>query len=353
MLGLFGLLGALFAGFMADSVLNHGTASDEGDREADPEDDDDASAVSVAFYDQSDEAMAGMEGGARTAVTDEFDGMPQSDDLEDMTDNDIDLWGDGSDNILTGNGGNDAVYGGGGNDLLGGRDGDDLLDGDAGDDHLHGGEGSDRLIGGLGADVLHGEGGIDRLTGGAGNDALYGHEGDDDLFGDAGHDTLAGGDGQDSLTGGDGQDELNGGLGNDLLGGGGGSDVLDGGAGNDTIWGQMPDENDADADFLNGGNGDDLLMIGAGDYANGGAGADVFALQDIHKGDLVAQITDFDPAEDGLVVIYDAALHPEPHLSLVTEAGSTAATLLLDGVPLVSLANGAGLDLGSVQLRAA
>ena len=200
---------------------------------------------------------------------------------------------------------------------------------------------------------LHGEGGDDVSAGGADNDALYGHEGDDDLFGDAGDDTLAGGDGQDSLTGGDGQDELSGGLGIDLLGGGGGSDVLDGGSGNDTIWGGTPGETDTDTDFLNGGSGDDLLMIGAGDYANGGAGADVFALQDIHLGDAVAQITDFDLAEDGLVVVYDAALHPSPTLTLITEEGSTAATLLLDGIPLVSLTNGAGLDLGSVQLRAA
>ena len=117
----------------------------------------------------------------------------------------------------------------------------------------------------------------------------------------------------------------------------GGNDQLHGGDGIDT---------------LNGGAGDDLLFLGAGDYGNGGEGADAFALHDIRSGDAVAQITDFDPAEDSLVVLYDADLHPDPVLTLnQTEGGE--ATLLLDGVPLVNLGAVTGIDLGAIQLRAA
>jgi Ca2+-binding RTX toxin-like protein len=113
----------------------------------------------------------------------------------------------------------------------------------------------------------------------------------------------------------------------------------------------MPDTPDTEADFLNGGAGDDLILTGAGDYANGGEGSDAFALQDIQPGDPLVQITDFNPAEDEIVVLYDATLHPSPELTLRDVQGSSV--LLLDDVPLASLTNGATVDLSAVQLRAA
>jgi hypothetical protein len=113
----------------------------------------------------------------------------------------------------------------------------------------------------------------------------------------------------------------------------------------------MPGEEDVEVDFLNGGSGDDLLLLGAGDYANGGEGSDAFALQDIQPGDPLVQITDFNPAQDELVVLYDANIHPNPELTLHEVSG--ASILMLDGVPLASLTNGAVIDLATVQLRAA
>ena len=356
MLGLFGLLGALFAGVVADSVMRMSESKEDDDM---PPDDFDGAVETVEpqsiFSMFSPSAAGGISAQAASmiATNTEADGMPISDDSPDLTDPDQLLaGGEGADN-LAGARGDDTVWGGEGEDLLGGGVGSDQVDGGAGDDHLYGGLGEDILQGGTGRDVLHGEGGDDTVLGGMGDDTLSGHEGDDSLIGGPGNDSLIGGDGFDSLAGGDGDDAIDGGLGRDLLAGGSGRDVLDGGAGNDTIWGQWPDESDSDADFLNGGDGDDLLMLGAGDTGNGGWGADVFGLLDIGPNDLPMQITDYNPAEDQLVVLYDAAQHPDPKLTLSTDAAGGATLLVLDGVTLASLSNMPALDVGSITLRAA
>ncbi|MDB5660961.1 MAG: hypothetical protein JWS10_3576 [Cypionkella sp.] len=162
---------------------------------------------------------------------------------------------------------------------------------------------------------------------------------------------MIGGEGEDNLHGDTGNDALDGGYGNDILAGGAGSDTLDGGAGNDTIWGQTEADPDHSLDQLNGGDGDDTLMLGAGDYGNGGDGADAFHLLDISANDPPMQITDFNPHEDALVVMYDAAVHPDPQLTMETSPSGTL--LLLDGVALASLHSVANLDLGSITLQAA
>ena len=162
---------------------------------------------------------------------------------------------------------------------------------------------------------------------------------------------LLGGEGDDQLAGQSGDDTLDGGYGNDLLSGGLGHDELNGGQGQDTIWGQWPGDSDLEGDTLNGGAGDDLLMLGTGDIANGGEGADVFALQDIHSGDPLAQIMDYDPSQDQLVILYDAKQHPDPQLSIESHDGSC--TLLIDGVPLADLTGHSSIDITTVQLRAA
>jgi len=102
--------------------------------------------------------------------------------------------------------------------------------------------------------------------------------------------------------------------------------------------------------LLTGGAGNDTLVLGAGDYGNGGEGADSFTLHDIHADDPPMQITDFNPAEDSLLVLYDASLHPDPQLSL--QPGSNGTTLLLDGVPLANLTT-SGFDLSNITLQAA
>ncbi len=345
-LGILGLFGALVAGIMAETMIGSTPAPERDDPEADEAED-----ASPAYHDLLDEPDVPVTDAVPPATED--DGMPVSDDLADPVDADETLSGGGADDILTGHGGDDQVTGGAGGDLLGGRDGDDAIDGGAGEDYLHGGNGDDSLSGGHGDDVMHGEDGDDLATGGAGADRLYGHSGDDKLLGEAGADTLTGGEGQDSLAGGAGDDAVSGGIGDDLVVGGAGADALDGGEGRDTIWGQSADGDDEEVDFLNGGAGDDALMVGAGDYGSGGEGADQFALRDFGTGGDPAQITDFDPAEDQLVVLYDAALHPDPVLTLDQPDGTGAATLMIDGVPVASFANGADVDLRAIALRAA
>lgn len=348
MLGLLGILGALFAGGIVDSFMSvpAGVSNGDGNPETDlPEEDGDL--VTADTYNLLDGPPP-----ENPQPLDDPAGMPVSDDLADPADADLTLVGGDEDDILDGSGGDDRLDGGAGNDLLGGRDGADGLAGGDGNDNLHGGMGDDWLTGDDGTDTLHGEDGADHASGGAGADAIYGHDGDDGLGGDDGDDSLWGGAGDDSLSGGTGADALSGGFGADLMAGGLGADVLDGGDGADTLHGSNADTPDSDADFLNGGAGDDLLFMAAGDYGNGGEGADAFALHEIRAGDPVAQITDFDPVEDSLVVLYDATLHPTPILTLDQPEGG-AATLLLDGVPLVNLGTVTGIDLDSIQLRVA
>lgn len=321
MLGILGLLGALVAGLAMD-----GQADDsETGREAEdaPESEVEAWGVSTAFMDEAPPADPQPED----------EGLPTSDDIEDPADPDL---------ALTGNEGDDVLIG---------KNGADTLVGAGGEDHLTGAGGADGMTGGAGDDTLWGHEGDDSLWGDDGQDSLAGCEGDDQIAGGAGDDTVQGGTGDDTLAGQAGEDLVDGSTGDDLLSGGDGADELEGGAGNDTIWGGFEAADDEDVDFLNGGLGDDMLHLGAGDYANGGTGADSFVMQDFAPGAPLVQITDFDPSEDQLVVMYDAELHPDPQLSVGNGNGATI--LMLDGVPVASLTNGAALNLAEIQLRAA
>ncbi|NCO17021.1 MAG: calcium-binding protein, partial [Alphaproteobacteria bacterium] len=148
-------------------------------------------------------------------------------------------------------------------------------------------------------------------------------------------------------------DWLNGGYDNDILHGDQGSDTLDGDFGNDTLIGHDAGAADTEVDFLNGGEGDDLLIVGNGDYASGNQGADTFALGDwLDQGEF-ARIQDYDPAEDQIVVVYDALVHPDPVLTLEQQDGSDDVTVLLDGLPLGLIAGGAGLTADAIQLTTA
>ncbi|MGI8605381.1 MAG: calcium-binding protein [Verrucomicrobiales bacterium] len=84
---------------------------------------------------------------------------PRSDEVADLSGDDIIFGGDGNDTLHGVWGGNNRLYGEGGNDRLRGGPGNELLDG---------GAGSDNITGGLGTDVLDGGGAageIDRLEG--------------------------------------------------------------------------------------------------------------------------------------------------------------------------------------------
>jgi hypothetical protein len=91
--------------------------------------------------------------------------------------------------------------------------------------------------------------------------------------------------------------------------------------------------------------------MGAGDTATGGAGADLF---EVHAGafDGVATITDYDAAQDELVVVYDAA-GPVPVVTLEPGGLPDEVLVLLDGQPLAAVLGGAGgLTPGAIRLVA-
>ncbi len=355
MLGLLGLFGALIGSFVADGLL---TATPKSDAETGDTDGAEDNAHQNASGSDSDEtvdlldiASAAQQVDATSFSDSSAPNESESSDISVSPPENTRITGTASDDILASDAGSDTLDGGDGDDLLDGRDGDDLMFGGEGEDYLNAGGGDDTVIGGADDDVAQGEDGNDLMQGGTGNDSLAGHMDDDDLDGGEGDDTLLGGSGDDSLNGGEGDDWLAGGFGDDLLHGGAGSDTLDGNNGNDTIWGfDTEDTRAEDVDFLNGGAGDDHLYLGAGDYANGGAGADIFTIGDWLSEGEFARITDYDPDEDDIVVLYDAMAHPNPTIELLTEEESDDATVLLDGIPLAVIANGAGLSLNALTL---
>ncbi len=333
MLGLIGLLGALFASVLADSMFSQ---YDEDDGEAAENDG------------WGDENQSGNSDG--TDILDPSDVPDENGDTASASaqrgDDDVDF--------LSGHSGIDQLEGLGGNDELKGYAGDDSLFGGAGDDLLRGDEGNDELAGGTGADSVSGGDGHDSLWGEDGDDSLSGHMGNDLIQGGEGNDQIIGGEGEDSLYGQDGDDVMMGGLGESTLFGGAGSDDLSGGGGNDLITGN--DGNGVDdgaADTLNGQDGDDILDLGAGDYGAGQDGNDTFMLHDYNSGMSPAVITDFTAGEDSLLLIYDPAVHPSPDVAFVEDPETGDATLVLDGVALATITGGAGMDLSLIEIRAA
>lgn len=220
--------------------------------------------------------------------------------------------------VLTGDEGQDAMFGDDGNDTLSGEGGNDEIHGDFGDDNLEGGDGIDFIEGGEGNDTLNG---------GNDNDILFGNEGNDLVEGGEGHDTLMGGEG---------------------------TDVLDGGSGNDVLNGTFGDHfgNDQDeGDTLLGGDGDDSILLGNGDVATGGTGEDLFTGGD-HIDDAAGHITDFNPGEDRIEVIYDPASNPDPMIEVRDFETGTGADIILDGQVILSVSGAQGLDPNLIELRA-
>ena len=253
---------------------------------------------------------------------------------------------------------------------------DDRIDALGGDDQVNGYAGADTLVGGAGNDQLFGNDGADTLWGGDGHDTLDGGDGDDFLAGEAGNDSLTGGQGRDVLSGGDGDDRLNGGteadslhggagndalmgwFGDDMLYGGAGADALMGGAGNDHIDG-IAQENPQDPlaerqDYLNGDAGNDTIVAGPGDWSTGGDGADEFDLAGwLDQGGGIVTITDYDPAEDRLVLVYDPLVHPEPNVTVTPpEARGMAASILIDGIVVADVYGPVAPTVDDIILRA-
>jgi Ca2+-binding RTX toxin-like protein len=339
MIEILGLLSALFAGFLADGFVR--SSDNAGDEDTDfPRNSHDSAASDGSEF----ELGRGRIGGAG-------EGMPQSNDMPQPAAEDQTLVGSDVADMLFGQDGDDFITGGAGNDILGGRGGADTLFGDFGEDYMIGGDGADYLDGGAGDDTVFGDDGADTLIGGGGNDVLFAGAGDDAVQGGAGNDDLFGGEGADTVDGGAGDDTLDGGLGDDLVIGGNGADEVFGDAGNDTLWGSSEGGRDSHVDYLSGGAGDDVLMLGLGDYGHGGTGADQFVLTEYGAGDGVVKITDFDPAEDYLIILYDPALGTAPALSLQSAANGTT-SVLLDGEIVASLISSDVVNAGDIILRA-
>lgn len=333
MLGIMGLLGALMAGVIADSMMSSQRATEGG-----PDDGDDG------------EAEPGRGGGdllqePRPTDPDDPDYVAGSDDTPDPLPPDLLLEASDKGAILAGQGGQDTLVGGDGADQLDGRAGHDILTGEGGTDQLHAGDGDDTVWGGDGDDRLFGENGADWMEGGGGNDDMAGGPGDDTMQGGDGADVMLGGPGNDLADGGAGDDWLSGGKGDDRLSGGDGNDTLDGLDGNDTLSG------DEGADFLNGGAGDDVLNLSGADWANGGEGADRFQLVDYDAETGPAQITDFTPGEDSIVLLYDPALHPDPQVTTMPAGNGGHTAIMLDGIR-VAIVHGP-MQADAVQLQAA
>ena len=104
-----------------------------------------------------------------------------------------------------------------------------------------------------------------------------------------------------------------------------------------------------ESDFLNGQAGNDRLILGAGDQASGGDGEDEFVLQEWVSEGSVASIMDYDPTQDQLVVVYDAAIHTDPVLTIEPNAGGTGQSILIDGAK-VAVVNGAKVSLSDIRL---
>lgn len=335
----------MFTGYLVDGMMASGAGDDDAPNTSSDGYNPTARAENSGFLLGSTAQFAGS-----TVVGDNDEGMAQSSDDPIAPDANSTLAGGDSADILFGHGAADLVIGGAGDDILGGRAGDDTLFGDFGEDYLTGDEGNDYIDGGEGADTALGADGSDTLLGGAGNDVLYAGAGEDTVAGDTGNDSLFGGEGDDTITGGAGDDALDGGLGNDSLSGGAGVDEVFGDLGDDTLWGNAEGEADSEVDFLNGGAGNDVLMLGAGDWGHGDAGADSFVVTGFAMGDSPIQITDFNAEDDQLVVLYDSSLTTPPEVSLQQDASGNT-QILLDGEIAVTLGARAVIDLQDIILR--
>lgn len=247
----------------------------------------------------------------------------------------------------------------------------DQVVGTPGDEVVFAGGGSDYVSGGAGDDVISGEAGADTLGGGAGDDTLLGGIGNDKLYGGTGDDYLLGGAGNDYLDGGSGNDTVGSGSGGDTLIGGSGDDFLQGVnfdvPPTDTDWedsrfgfnlfdrfgadlsqtqvdrlGRAINNHDAatDPSELYGGDGNDYLFGDKGDLMTGGSGRDTFVAYHV-SGDDPVTMTDYNPAQDRLVVSHDG---PEP-LEVTVADSSAGAVLRLDGADVAVLTGIKAVDI--------
>ena len=165
-------------------------------------------------------------------------------------------------------------------------------------------------------------------------------------------DSIRSGAGDDTLTGTAGDDVIFGGDGTDTLMGGAGDDILYGGSHlvfDETSYHHFPGVVTAvgdDDDVLDGGAGDDRLHMGPGNTATGGEGDDTFyAYANTYApGAAVAEITDFTPGEDQVVIDFPQTTSPLPRFlfddaidafSMTYDADQDQTTVTLNGEDVV------------------
>lgn len=150
-------------------------------------------------------------------------------------------------------------------------------------------------------------------------------EGDDVVLGNSGETPIFGGEGNDTILAGDGFDQIFGDAGDDVLAGQGGADLIVGGSGGDLIYGGDGDDNiydnegtatlegESDTDVMIGGAGDDGIVIEDGiNLVSLGEGNDHVTIYSQSGQSAAAVITDFDPAEDALLIGIYAPNTPLP-----------------------------------------
>lgn len=245
-------------------------------------------------------------------------------------------------------------------------DDDDTVSADADNLAWFTGGGNDDLTGSSGADYADLGAGHDSAAMGAGNDIIEAQDGNDSVTGGNGNDLALGGDGHDRLDGGLDNDSLGGEAGDDWLIGGSGGDILSGGAGNDVIsgfsslGGATASMTGADgADQLFGGLGDDRLILGRGDVATGGAGADRFEMDGRWQdGTGAFVISDYSADEDSLVFHYAPASDPDssdlvtPEVTVRLSADGQSSLVVIDGSVVAVVEGVTDLQAADITLLA-
>lgn len=215
------------------------------------------------------------------------------------------------------------------------------------DDTVHGTEGDDTINPIGGDDIVYGLGGDDFLAGDDGDDTLIGGAGIDTMYGGDGDDLLSDAEGANSwMYGGDGADRL-------ISSGPGQGSQLSGDAGNDLLVVEQGRFFD-----MQGGAGDDVLLAeGVYGTMTGGEGADVFVPgTDPNGGEYpyptLATVTDFDPAEDTMVVRLSGTALPEDFWLTEDSTGTLSLmTNQLEGVTTsfdITVARFEGLSAGDL-----
>ncbi len=269
-------------------------------------------------------------------------------------------FGTNTPDVLIGTTGDDAIFALGQADIVRALSGDDLVEAGSNNDTVFGGAGDDIIGGGTGFDLLYGD---------AGNDALIGNGGDDLLIARSGDDLLIGGGGADSLNGGPGDDLLI--SGHVDVGQAGEQDVsatalaavrtFSDGSLENVDFAALDAEgalNGVDTTFLSearepsqggelrGGDGDDTLILTGGDTAIGGAGEDLFVLNEGMIDQHTVRITDYDQAAD--VIALEYAGDAEPAVQVLDR--DTDAVIFIGAEVIARVEGGAGLTLANLRL---